>query len=80
MHENESTIGLLEARLRALETIIQNLPAVSQEVLEAAKHEIDTRRPYHPMESDEVGYDKRRELADHALAEIWRQKREGPAD
>lgn len=77
----DEKLAKLEARLRALEAIVQCLPVVvTTEVLERARHEI-TMRPYHHPDSvvDGLTMAQQQELADDALNEIWRQMKESPA-
>lgn len=72
---SEDQIAALEARVRALEAIIHNLPVVTQDVMEAAGHEIVSRRPHHPMDATDRPHEELRASAEDALTEIWRQLR-----
>lgn len=77
----DENFARLEARIRALEAIIQCLPSVvTTDVLERARHEITTRPYRHPDSVvDGLTVAQQQELADDALAEIWRQMNDDPA-
>ncbi len=79
MELTERHVVRLEARLRALDAIIQSVPEVfTNEVLQDARDHI-TGRPYrHPEDVAGLSITEGQELADDALNEIWRQMREAP--
>jgi hypothetical protein len=76
----DDQVAKLEARLRAIEAILNCLPTVvTTEVLARARREIG--RPYRHPDSvvDMLNIAQQRELADAALTEIERQMTERPA-
>lgn len=71
----DRAIAALEARVRALEYVINNLPEVTAEVLHKATQDVGMRHPSHPLESNATTEPGRIELAERALTELWRQKK-----
>lgn len=77
MNITENQIAKIEARLRALEAIIQCLPGVvTSEVLEVVLHQIKSRPYRHPDDVAGLSMAEEQDLAEDALNEIWRQMRD----